>query len=278
MSCRPPISAWVSSTLVASALASALTAHAQTPTPPNAATTPSSNAAGGERAYSLDRKDIRAQLLPRRFTTIAAEIGAKVEQIPVTDGGRFSQGQTLARFDCSLQQALASKAKADLEAAQTTLTANERMAQLNTIGQLELDLSRTAVTKAQAEVGAQQSVLSKCEVKAPFSGRVAEQKAREQQYVQPGQALLEIIEDSVLELEFLLPSHWLTWLKTGYRFQIAIDETGKTYTARVSRMGARVDPVSQSIKVTATIEGRNPELMVGMGGRVLITPPSNSTR
>jgi len=92
--------------------------------------------------------------------------------------------------------------------------------------------------------------------------------------VQLGQPLLDIIDDSVLELEFLLPSTWLSWLRVGGTFQVQIDETRKTYPARFIRIGARVDPVSQSIKVAAAIHGKFPELMAGMSGRVQIAPPA----
>jgi len=221
----------------------------------------------------MARQDIRAQLMPRRYTTIAAEIGAKVSSLPVAEGGAFRAGQVLVQFDCSLQRAQLDKADAELEGAEQTLKSNLRLEQLNSVGQLELDLSKSATNKAKAEVGANKAVMAKCQVTAPFAGRVAEQKVREQQYVQPGQPMLDILDDSVLELEFLVPSVWLRWLKVGSAFEVQIDETRKAYPARFTRIGARVDPVSQSVKVAAAIHGRFPELMAGMSGKVQITPP-----
>jgi membrane fusion protein (multidrug efflux system) len=223
---------------------------------------------------TMERQEIRAQLMPRRFTTIAAEIGAKISAMPLQEGDAFESGQTLVSFDCSLQQAQMGKAQAELDGAEQTLKSNARLAELNSVGQLELDLSRSASAKAKAEVAFHQAVLTKCRVTAPFGGRVVEQKVREQQYVQPGQALLDIMDDSALELEFLLPSVWLSWLKVGASFQVQIDETRKTYPAKFTRIGARVDPVSQSVKVAATISGRQPELMAGMSGKVLVKPPA----
>lgn len=221
---------------------------------------------------TMERHDIRAQLMPRRYTTIAAEIGAKVSSLPVAEGSAFRAGQVLVSFDCSLQRAQLDKAQAELEGAEQTLKSNLRLLELNSVGQLELDLSKSAANKAKAEVGANKAVLAKCQVNAPFSGRVAEQKVREQQYVQPGQPLLDILDDSVLELEFLVPSMWLRWLKVGGAFDVQIDETQKTYPARFTRIGARVDPVSQSVKVAAAIHGKFPELIAGMSGKVLIKP------
>jgi len=158
--------------------------------------------------------------------------------------------------------------------AEKTWGANKRLSELNSVGKVELELSEAEVIKNRAEVSAMSTMLGKCSIAAPFSGRIAEQKAREQQYVQPGQPLLEIIDDSVLELEFIVPSRWLAWLKAGHPFQVVIDEVGRSFPARVQRIGARVDPVSQSVKLTATIDGKFPELVAGMSGRVSMQPPA----
>ena len=216
-------------------------------------------------------REIRAQLTPRRYTTLAAEIGAKVNRVPVPEGGRFQAGDTLVSFDCSVQKAQLDKAKATLAGADKVWTANKRLRELNSVGSVEMDVSEAEVNMARAEVAAGEAILSKCSAQAPFSGRVAEQKVREQQFVQPGQALLEIIDDTELELEFIVPSRWLAWVKQGHAFRVAIDETGRTYPAKVRRVGARVDPVSQSIKLTGVVEGSFKELMAGMSGRVLMS-------
>jgi RND family efflux transporter MFP subunit len=219
------------------------------------------------------RQEIRAQLMPRRYTTLAAEIGAKINRLPVAEGASFRAGQLLVSFDCSIQQAQLQKAQAEFVGAEKTLGANNELAKLNSVGNLELELSRVAVDKARAEVSTGKSVLSKCAVVAPFSGRIAEQKVREQQFVQTGQPLLDILDDSSLELEFIVPSAWLAWIRPGGTFKVVIDETGKTYPAKFTRIGARVDAVSQSVKLAAALDGRFPELIAGMSGRIEITPP-----
>jgi RND family efflux transporter MFP subunit len=221
----------------------------------------------------LEQREIRAQLAPHRYTTLAAEIGAKINRLPIKEGGAFKAGQNLVGFDCSIQLAQLNKARAALSGAETTFKANKRLAELGSIGKVELDVSEADVQKNRAEVAATNTMLSKCSIAAPFAGRVAEQKVREQQYVQPGQAIMEIIDDSVLEIEFLVPSKWLAWVKQGTQFRVSIDETRKDYPARVQRIGARVDPVSQSVKLVAAIDGKFPELIAGMSGRINLSPP-----
>ena len=266
------------STLFMAALAMAASAaEPGRPAAPAALTPVSGGAVASAAATSTpavkpgaERQDIRAQLSPQRFTTLAAEIGAKVNRLPVPEGGSFKSGQALIVFDCSLQTAQLNKARSALSGAEKTFTVNTRLSELGSIGKAELAVSDSEVAKNRAEVAAMAAMLAKCTVVAPFSGRVSEQKVREQQYVQPGQALLEIIDDSVLELEFIAPSRWLSWLKAGHGFQVRIDETGKTYPAKVLRIGAKVDPVSQSVKLAAAINGKFPELIAGMSGTVLL--------
>ncbi len=96
--------------------------------------------------------------------------------------------------------------------------------------------------------------MAKCTVPAPFSGWVVEQKVQVQQFMQPGQALLDIPDDSVLEMVFVVPSRWLMWLKLGHPFQVVPDEIGQTYPVQLARVQARIDPVSQ----TGGQDGRSP--------------------
>lgn len=225
-------------------------------------------------AARAERQEIRAQLVPVRYTTLASEIGARIRRLPFAEAQAFRVGDVLAVLDCSVNRAHREKARAELAAAEATLKANEKLAALNSIGELELILAETAVRRARAEIGAQDAVLEKCTLVAPFSGRVAEYKVREQQFVQPGQSLMDVLDDSALEVEFLAPSFWLGWIRIGYGMQVSIDETRRSYPAQVTRIGARVDPVSQSVKITATIDGRFSELIAGMSGQVQIRPPS----
>lgn len=211
---------------------------------------------------------LRGQLTPQRYTTVAAEIAAKISRISAKDGQAFVAGQTLVSFDCALPKAQAAKAQAELDGADKVVSSNEHLLALRSIGEIEVTQAQTAQRKARAELQLTQAVLSKCAIQAPFTGRVSQQHAREQQYVQPGQALLDIIASDALELSFLMPSAWLRQVQVGSELLVQIDETGTTHRARVKRLGARVDPVSQSVAVVASIENPSKKLMAGMSGQI----------
>ena len=89
----------------------------------------------------LESREIRAQLKPRRYTTLAAEIGAKVERVAAPEGSRFKKGETLVSFDCTLQRTQLQKTQVALGAAEKTWNANKRLHELSSVGTLELELS-----------------------------------------------------------------------------------------------------------------------------------------
>jgi membrane fusion protein, multidrug efflux system len=217
--------------------------------------------------------EIRAQLTPRQYTTLSSEMAGRIDKIATRVGERFREGDVLITFECAVPRAQLARAQAVATQAEKTHAINQRLVSLRSMGQLELDVSAAEVQKAKADLAGAEAVASKCSIAAPFSGVTVDQKAREFQYTTPGQALLDVLDDHVLEIELIAPSRWLSWLKPGYAFQVNIDETEKTYPARITRIGGRVDPVSQSIKVIGEIDGDAPDLMAGMSGRATMTPP-----
>ena len=64
----------------------------------------------------------------------------------------------------------------------------------------------------------------------------------------------------------IVPSKWLAWLKVGDKFSVHVDELNRSFTGRVDRLGARIDPVSQSISLAGRIDGVHAQLLPGMSG------------
>lgn len=223
-------------------------------------------------AENLPLLELRAQLSSQKGTTLSAETAGRVKHIPLQDGDSFREGALLIEFDCGLQEAQLAKANAQLRAARNTLQGQQRLAELNAIGLVELRNSEAEVIKAQADVTYLQVMIRRCRITAPYDGRVIHYNVREHQTIQASHELVEIIDNSVLVLDFLIPSQWLTWLTPGHRFEVHIEDTAKTYPVRLLRTAARVDPISQTVRAVAEVDGHFPELLPGMSGTVLLRP------
>ena len=216
---------------------------------------------------------VPVQLVAVNYTTLSAELPGKIDRIAVKEGERFKEGQQLVAFDCVIQRAQLDEAQAVLGAAEKSKAVHKRLLELNSTGSLEAEKSAADAAVAQAKLNSARAVTTKCAITAPFSGRVVEQKARAHQYVQAGQPILDILDDTALDAEFIVPSGWVGAIKPGKVIQVAVDETRKIYPAKVARIGAKVDAVSHSVKVVAEIRGDFPELIAGMTGRVQMPQP-----
>lgn len=218
-----------------------------------------------QNAVADDRR-IRIQLVARDEVDVSSEIGAKISLLPFRDGDSFRAGQTLVSLDCSLYAAQLHKAQAEAEAAHELSRVDQRLAQLHSIGELEVTQAAAKAKASAAEVAYMQASVRKCAIVAPFNGRVSKRMAAADQFAETGKPLLKIVDTSHLELKMIVPSKWLAWLKPGHPLTVQVDEVGKTYEARVARIGARVDPVTQTVDVTAMLVGEMPELLPGMSG------------
>lgn len=77
---------------------------------------------------------------------------------------------------------------------------------------------------------------------------------------------MQIVSNQRLEAELIVPSDWLTWLKSDVRFDFAVDELGRNFEAAVMRVGRVVDPISQTVKVYARVDDAAGVLRSGMSG------------
>ena len=221
-------------------------------------------------------REIRAQVTARVATTLSSPMAGRIHDLSIEDGDRFKKGEVLVRFDCAVQEGQHARAVALLEKNRQLQAVNERLRKLGSVSVKEMNVSTADVATAAAEVSITRAMVDRCTVTAPFAGRVAGVSVKRWQFIGEGQPMLDILDDQQLELEAIIPSRWLAWLGVGTGFQVEVDETGKLYQAKVSRLSGRVDPVSQSVKIYASITGATGDLLPGMSGRALIAPPQDS--
>lgn len=228
-----------------------------------AASAAASNASTGD-----DSGRIRTQLVSQHDVMISSEVEGKIAQLPLKEGDAFKRGQLLVGFDCDLYAAQLRKVEAAADAAAKAYAVNQKLSALHSVGELDVEEASARAKEADAEAAYVRMTVSRCQVTAPFSGRVSKRVVAQYEYVQAGKPLLQIVDTEDLELKLIVPSRWLTWLRVGTALQAHIDDLNADYKANIVRIGARVDPVSQTLEVSARIKGHHAELLPGMSGWV----------
>lgn len=221
--------------------------------------------------------EARALVEPRAEAVLSSDIGGRIVELPVDEGDRFQTGDLLVAFDCSFHRAELAAAQAELTKARHTLTNKRQLAELKSVGQLEVAVAQAEVAKAEAQLRTRRLFVERCRLTAPYAGRVVERPVNRYETVAEEQELMRVIAAGGLRLRLIVPSRWLSWLEPGARFWLTIDETGRTHAAEVKAVGARVDPVSQTVPLYGRLLGDGDDaagaLRPGMSGTARFDPP-----
>lgn len=209
---------------------------------------------------------LRGIVKARTQAVLYSQIQGRIGQIPVKEGQRFEKGAAMVEIDCEKYRAELAGALAEHEAKDKTFRNNKELTALNAVSTLDLEISEAEVKKAAASIRLAELNVRSCHIAAPFSGRVVAVMVNEYENVFPNDKLLSLLDDSSLEIELVLPSSTLGWLKRKSPFTFTIDETRREYKARVKEIGANVDPASQTIKVIGAFGSLPADVLAGMSG------------
>jgi membrane fusion protein, multidrug efflux system len=217
--------------------------------------------------------EARAHLVAVRKPVISAEIPGRVVSIDFRAGQSFVRGSLLVAFDCGLHRLREARAQAQRDRAARQLASLQSLDRSGATSRLEVGLALAEVAAADAELRLAQQIAQRCEIRAPFAGAVVEARVQPGEYVTEGQPLIEILDNADLELEAIVPSRILAWLRERTVFEVDIDEIADRLQARLSRIAPLIDPVSQTVKIYARVDARHHSLLAGMSGRARFVQP-----
>ena len=212
-----------------------------------------------------ERGQSRGILKPLKQAILSSEISAKIIKMSLRSGDSFKVGDHLITFDCNLFEAQFRKVKAVVRSAQLQLENNRKLEQRRSIGMLEVKLSEVLLEQRKAELDMVFLNVQRCEISAPWSGRVVKRMSNEHESVELNQELISIVSTDQLEVELVIPAIWVQWLKSGMSFVFEVDETGERIKSTILVVGSVVDAASQTIKVRGSLDYL-PSLLPGMSG------------
>ncbi|CUS36230.1 efflux RND transporter periplasmic adaptor subunit [Candidatus Nitrospira nitrificans] len=230
---------------------------------------PSTGWSKGDQTAHITRVDhgvARGIVKAAAQAVLYAQVQGRVSMLPYKEGQRFEKGHMLVQIDCDKYQAELAVAIAEHEVKDKVYKNNVELGKLNAVSNLDLETSEAEAKKASASIRVAAVNVKGCQIAAPFGGRVVSVMVNEHENVFPNDKLISLLDDSSLEIELVLPSSSLSWLKRKSPFTFVVDETRRKYPARIKEIGASVDAASQTIKVIGAFEKLLPEVLAGMSG------------
>ncbi len=210
--------------------------------------------------------DIAVLVTAGEETTLSSQMAGKIQRVHVGLGDTVKAGARLIDFDCAEQKAQQQGAEAEYRGARETHLSRLRLQALGAAGELEVTLAAAAVEKARSQLALRESVSAYCTVVAPFAGKLARLNVKVAESVPAGHTLLDLVNPASLRGRLFVPAAWATWLRPNMTFEVKFKGSGLTYQARVAKLNARVDGVSQQLELEARFDGAAAGLLPGMVG------------
>ncbi len=219
-----------------------------------------------DQATAMEERDISVLVTSGNETTLSSQMAGRIRKVNAGLGDTVAAQAVILEFDCEEQIAQFSSAEAEYRGARETHLTKLRLQALGAAGELEVTVAAAAADKAKSQVVLRESQLAYCKVTAPFGGRLVKLRVKQSESVTAGQPLLDLVNPGSLKAQLYVPAAWLNWIKPGLQFSVKTSSDGPIYRARVSKLNARVEGVSQSLELEGRFEGSTQGLLPGMVG------------
>ena len=239
------------------------------------------------------KREVTGELRAVKRSAVACEEPGQVVEMLVDTGDQVGEGQVIARLDSELRTIDVARLQAEVGSAQATI--DERTAQVakaqrdldrlsdlmsrsgasqnevddakTTLAaeQARLSQARAGLASARAELQAAERRLSDMIVKAPFAGSVVLKRTEAGQWVDEGEAVVEMVALGAVDAYLDVPERFVGALMSeGAKVLLRVPAIGDTIEAPVSAVMAEGDRLARTFQVRVRVENEG-EASAGKG-------------
>ncbi len=212
-----------------------------------------------------DRVEALGTLRANESITITTTVTETVTAVNFTDNQRVEKGDVLIEMASGEEKAQLDQAQAVVSEARQQLHRVQSLARDGVAPKATLDQRQRDYSSAQGRLREIQSKLNNYLIEAPFSGVVGLRNISVGALLQPGTKITTLDDDSVMKLDFSVPSIFLADLKIGTPITAHARDFGeREFKGEVASLDSQIDPVTRSITVRALIPNDDHALKPGL--------------
>jgi membrane fusion protein (multidrug efflux system) len=205
-----------------------------------------------------ERVEALGTLKANESVTISSNVTETISAIHFVDGQRVREGDVLVELTSVEQHAQLDEAQVRVGEAERQYQRVKALVAQRSASESLLDERKRDLDTARAILVAIESRLSDRLIRAPFDGVLGLRNVSRGALVEPGDVITTLDDDSLMKLDFTVPSVYLTALAPGLRIEARTRAFGdRLFEGVVRGIDSRIDPVARSIQVRALIP--NPE-------------------
>lgn len=200
---------------------------------------------------------------------ISSSVSGLVKEITFQSGQQTRKGQLLLRLDSEVEQSDLRSAIADADLARISANRQRTLLKSETVSQSALDKAEAELKVKEAKVAGIRATIEKKAVFAPFDGVLGVRKVDLGQYVQPGQAIVNLQDLTVMLVNFTVSQKDLAALQIGAVINMTTDAwPGRVFEGSIAAVEPRVDDKTGMIGVQGRFPNPDGTLRPGMFAKI----------
>ena len=222
------------------------------------------------RATSVRKLKAIGTLDSNQSVMVRPEIAGRLAEIHFADGTQVAAGTLLAELDKSVWAAELAEAQAMLDLAEREFVRARDLLERGAGTASRRDEAEAALLSARAILNLAQARYDKCEIHAPFDGRVGIRAVDIGDFLAAGDDIVNIEQIVPIKVDFEVPERFLTDLEVGKTVDIRSDAyPGQVFEARIGAIDPRINARSRAVRVRALAD--NEEGLLRPGQFVSVT-------
>ncbi len=221
-----------------------------------------------EQRNLAEEISVTGTLRPQAQVQVVSEIAARLLRLNTDEGRAIGKGEIIAALDDTDARLAHERANAAVAVAEASrehaLTERDRANNLLKTGgitdkdhlaaQVNLQIAEAALRQAKAEAAIAAQQVARCQIRAPFSGRIAKRHVDVGTMLVPGSPVVTLVDNSLIEFRGSVPSADITKVRLGAPVAVSIDAMpGVIMRGAITRILPVVDERSRSFEVVARV-------------------------
>jgi len=212
-----------------------------------------------------DQVEALGTLRANESVKLMSTVTEHVKAIHFDDAHRITKGTLLLEMKIEEELAALEEQNAILEEARRQVKRFTLLISKRAVSKTNLDNAELEVSKANARIKAIRSQIDERRIIAPFDGLIGLRNISIGAMLSSGVPIATIHDDSMMKLDFSLPSLFLASLKTGIKIKAITDAfPNKVFYGEILHIDNQVNPITRTISLRALIDNPDHSLKSGL--------------
>ncbi|MCG3115810.1 MAG: efflux RND transporter periplasmic adaptor subunit [Candidatus Manganitrophus sp. SA1] len=204
-------------------------------------------------------------------TVIRSEIAGRITAIRFKEGERATKGSVLLTINSEEFEAQLNQIKAVVALNKMNFERAKQLRPEGLIAERAYDEAESRLKESEASLSLAQVRLDKSILRAPFSGQLGLRQVSPGDFVQPGQAIVNLEDTDSIKVDFRVPEIYLNRIEDGQSLQVGVDVyPNRLFEGKIYAIDSRIDNATRTVLVRARVPNPAGALRPGMFARVTL--------